>query len=233
MNHRMREFLVLGTLSLASIACSTEDSLDIGSTGSKLSDYADRWEGYSEAYMFSSGDHTSDQLRITLDATGNGTVEVGDQAVYPPPTDPNVGYPGGRAFAGDLVSGLRYPIQNARVEGDRLRFQFSLTDPWQPWCALQTPIPADDGATYHCSRHGYRDAGGCFEVGATPPRPLDCGKLSLCWGTPAICACTASGCAAIQIINLELDASLEDAGTKLVGTLVTHSARVTVRLNRR
>ena len=35
----------------------------------------------------------SDRVRLTIAANGQGTFEVGNAALLPPPTDPNVGYP--------------------------------------------------------------------------------------------------------------------------------------------
>src|SRR4051812_34615530 len=90
---------VLLLVALASpFACSSatsrtsEEPIDIakGRIGERLEDYAAHWEGYAEANSFADG---SDKVRITLDASGDGTLEIGDSAPMPPATDPSVGYP--------------------------------------------------------------------------------------------------------------------------------------------
>src|SRR5450432_936374 len=76
-----------------SAACSGGGAVNIGNTaviGSQLSDYAASWDGYAEAYTFMPDG--SDRVRLTIDANGQGTLEVGNAALLPPPTDPNVGY---------------------------------------------------------------------------------------------------------------------------------------------
>ncbi|HEY4392953.1 MAG TPA: hypothetical protein VGP64_02775, partial [Polyangia bacterium] len=75
-------------------ACSGNTPVNIGNTsmiGAQLSDYAASWDGFAETYTFSPDG--SDRVRLTLDASGQGTLEIGDAALLPPPTDPNVGYP--------------------------------------------------------------------------------------------------------------------------------------------
>src|SRR5205823_5394415 len=102
-------------------------SVNIGNTnavGSKLSDYAASWDGYAEAYTFMPD--SSDRVRLTISADGHGTVEVGDTALLPPPTDPNVGYPSpgqpqfdGYSLNSGLSGGALYPIYAPRVQESR------------------------------------------------------------------------------------------------------------------
>jgi hypothetical protein len=134
---------VLGALALTPLACSNESTVDIGgNTGSKLSDYAASWDGYAEAFQFESG---SDRIRIVLDANGQGTLEVGDGPMLPPP-DPDVGWPPGVTLDGlvqnqaVLKVGFRYPIQQARVEANRIQLTVTPAELYRPWCQAQTPI---------------------------------------------------------------------------------------------
>lgn len=133
-------------------ACSSGSApVDIGDgkIGEKLEDYAAHWEGYAEAYDFADG---SDKVRLTLDAAGNGRLEIGDSAPLPKATEPDVGYPA--AYSGEptleqfstLFPGFAYTISTATVESARIRFSLN---PWQierDWCALQTPYDSQDGS---------------------------------------------------------------------------------------
>jgi hypothetical protein len=143
----VRTRALLGLLCGAGIplGCSGS-SVNIGNTnaiGSQLSDYAATWDGYAEAYTFMPD--SSDRVRLTIGADGHGTVEVGDTALLPPPTDPNVGYPsaGQPQFAYGLNSGLAggalYPIYAARVQESRIQAGLKPNDYYGAWCALQTP----------------------------------------------------------------------------------------------
>jgi hypothetical protein len=130
-----------------SAACSGGGAVNIGNTnavGSQLSDYAASWDGYAEAYTFMPD--SSDRVRLTIGADGQGTVEVGDAALLPPPTDPNVGYPSrgqpqsdGSGLNSGLAGGVLYPIYAARVQESRIQAGLKPNDYYGAWCALQTP----------------------------------------------------------------------------------------------
>jgi len=132
-------------------ACSSNGLVPTNThTGSKLSDYAASWDGYAEAYTFMPSG--SDRVRLTIDANGQGTLRVGDGTLFPPPTDPNVGYPpgsitgpdAGNAFqAGNnfvLGEGALYPINAPQVQTDRIQFGLKPNDYYGTWCSLQTPV---------------------------------------------------------------------------------------------
>jgi hypothetical protein len=157
----------------AGAACSSASApVDIGDswTGQKLEDYAAHWEGYAEAHDFADG---SDKVKLTLDASGNGTLEIGDSAPLPVATNPNVGYPasfGGRLdfeqFS-TLFPGFAYTIGTATVESARIRFSLN---PWQierDWCALQTSYDSQSGGSGGGS--GDWGFGGTGGSGGIPP----------------------------------------------------------------
>ncbi len=162
-------------LSLAAVlatgwACSSAGTpVDIGDgrTGQKLEDYAAHWVGYAEAHDFADG---SDQVKLTLDASGNGTLEIGDSPPLPIATDPNVGYP--PSFTGMdifdqftyLFPGFAYAINPATVESARIRFTLN---PWQvarDWCALQTSYDTQAGGG--AGGGGAGGGGGVIGAGA-------------------------------------------------------------------
>jgi hypothetical protein len=128
------------------VACSGDKPVNIGNTsviGSQLSDYAATWDGYAEAYTFAPDG--TDHVRLTIGADGQGTLEVGNQALYAPPTDPNVGYPPGTDFskAGyfqqpPIWEGFLYPVYNAQVQTDRIQVGIKPNDIFSTWCGLQT-----------------------------------------------------------------------------------------------
>ncbi len=127
------------------VACSG-DKANIGNTnaiGSQLSDYAATWDGYAEAYTFAPDN--SDHVRLTIAANGQGTLEVGNQPLVLPATDPNLGYPPSNENPKDTVTppiweGVQYPIYGAQVQADRIQVGIKPNDYYASWCALQTPF---------------------------------------------------------------------------------------------
>jgi hypothetical protein len=146
MNIKMSSTRLAMLLPLAGtpLACSGGGSVNIGETqavGSKLSDYAASWDGYAEAFTFMPSG--SDRIRVIIDANGQGTLQLGDATPYPPPTDPNVGYPPGvDSFqTGDaFIEGVLYPVHAARVQTERIQLGLKPRDLYAPWCMLQTPV---------------------------------------------------------------------------------------------
>jgi hypothetical protein len=240
------------------LACSGGGTVNIGDTtviGSQLSDYAASWDGYAEAYTFQPSG--SDRVRLTIDKNGQGTLQVGDGALLPPPTDPSVGYPPGAdpsVAISELREGFLYPIYAAQVQTNRIQLGINPTDLFAQWCALQTSYPSsgasDAGTTYSCAPNwpnfetGAGDAGGgtCNLVnpdGGTDT--IDCDKLILCFASWAVCSCTATSCTNIQVASgtpadrytTELDGAMDKTGSTLTGTLVIDDgARVTVHLQK-
>src|SRR5262245_32135807 len=99
----------------------------LGVDRSALSSYAAVWEGYAEAYEFSSG---SDRVRLVLDANGAGTFSFGVGEPLPQPTDPDAAFPfqpaegpTGYGFAAvpNPLEGFAYGVSGALVEDERLR----------------------------------------------------------------------------------------------------------------
>jgi hypothetical protein len=118
--------------------------------GSQLSDDAATWEGYAEAYTFMPDG--SDRVRLTIGADGQGTFQVGNTALLPPPTDPNVGFPTGQPdpLTGPtqgLSGGVLYPVYAAQVQEDRIQAGLKPNDYYSAWCALQTPYRVLEGYT--------------------------------------------------------------------------------------
>jgi hypothetical protein len=229
-------------------ACSNQGQVDIGDPiGSNLVDYAGNWDGYAEAYMFHYGN--SDRVRLSINPDGVGTMEVGDAALLPAPTNPDVGYPPVPSvdpmfgIIGTLRDGVEYPVHDAAVESSRIRFKVNTFDMYGPWCEIQTPTLLASGS-YSCADSsnvtGLASSpdGNCQKVAPDGSmQTVDCGKYILCAGS-SVCDCTPSGCTAQEAPNpavppVLFDAALEQEGSRLVGTLQVDSAtRVIVRMQR-
>lgn len=235
---KTRGLVLCGVLAAVS-GCSSKDEVDIGDenaakTGERLSDYADVWEGYAEAYEFADG---SDKLRIVLDAEGNGSLVVGDSAE--PVVDAEHPW---RPGQDGLVPGFRYTVRAASVAASRLTFSAQRSESFADFCELQTPFPADPRMpdAYFCvprGENGFDDKDTCWiRVEGEEKRYLDCALYEACTGT---CQCTSTGCGIPQRSTddsgyfSQMDASLTDGGDVLTGTFVPWAeVRVTVRLER-
>lgn len=236
--------IVLVTCVSALSGCASNKPVDLGddktgTTAQGLADYEGAWDGYVEAYKFASG---SDRLRITLDAEGQGTIEVGDAPAIPPFTDPNVGYPTTDPPSEDAYldthEGYGYPVGDAAVHDGRITFTAWTSDLQKAWCEAQTSYVDDNalwGTGHSCLGVGdwtewtSQPDGTCVDVGGTA---LDCGFITMC---RLVCTCDASGCTSGRMFEhtkLQVDGALETDGQTLAGTLVLPDARATIRLER-
>ena len=201
--------LLLLTAASAFWACSSESSpVDIGDsrTGEKLEDYAAVWEGYAEAHDFADG---SDHVKVTLDAAGNGTFEVGNSAPLPPMTDREaLPYSEQLNATIDPAPGGSYPIRVATVESARIRFSINPREIDRDWCALQTSYPYafPNGVTlYSCIPMGSNcvqdsDTTCRFQDGPAAGTSVHYRKIQLCTNFRAanVCSCDAQGCSVFE-----------------------------------
>jgi hypothetical protein len=174
-----------------SAACSGGGTVNIGNTnavGSQLSDYAASWDGYAEAYTFTPDG--SDHVRLTIGSSGQGTLEVGDQPLLAPPTDPTVGYPPGESSmqAGlgypntGLNEGVLFPIYDAQIQTDRIQVGIKPNDLYAAWCALQTPTSTSYKEELLNVDAGPPGAPGAYTrvaVDAGPDLPADSGVTTV------------------------------------------------------
>jgi hypothetical protein len=222
-----------------SVDCSSQKDVDIGNSGpgSALSDYSATWVGYTEAFMF---DPTSDQIQLTLDSQGHGTLVVGDDPMpslsLPTTVDgENPFYP---LPPNKLVPGYAYPVYNSVVEVGRLRTWVNDLEPYRSFCEQQTPVPDDIfPGMYGCAGRWGTSCDGAIAETCTQLNPntgetivLSAAQFDLCLGNNRVCACQASGCS-LPPPDVELDAALESDGTQLVGSLAI-GQNITVRMTR-
>jgi hypothetical protein len=252
-NARTNTLMVLLSVATAGVGCSGGGSVEIGSAqtvGAELSDYAATWDGYVEAFNF--WPDGSDRVRLTIDASGQGTFEIGNAAPLAAATDPNVGYPSitqtntsGTGTATSLFEGFRYPIHAATVATDRIQLGVDPNELYAGWCQLQTSYDwtAQNGG-YNCvplpeTENFEPSTGVCtlnFSDGTK--QTVDCLKWDECFMS-SVCACTSGGCVAntapagarASQYGVELDGVLDTSGTTLTAT-VTGFGRVTVVLKK-
>lgn len=244
MNTKLGVGIVLGAL--VALACS-EAPVDIGDentqkTGESLSDYAGSWSGYAEAFTFEAAG-SSDRVRLLIDEHGNGSLQVGEGAASVPTLDVDVAPAGPwSSFSSDfavntLVEGYRYTLNDVRVEDRRLRFTVDPLELFRPWCQAQVPMGTDVlGRVISppvCHLNAYMDfeSSTCMDLDSSGnPFALDCGTLKLCF---SYCVCTETSCDASLLGTAgagtsrggpedvyEADLSLDEDGTRIVGTLL-------------
>ncbi len=240
---RIARLLFLGLVA-APFGCSDGGQVNIGNTetlGGKLSDYAATWDGYAQLSTFSDG---SDRVRLTIDAEGHGTLQVGDSPPLPPPTDAHVGYPPGAGnmfMAGQLnppFPGFAYPLHGTRVQSRRIQLAIDFNDVYAGWCAIQTPVStgtdADTGAeTFGCSppftmiEHATPSSPSCTVTKLDGTSQVaDCGWLTLCSLPATTCTCTATACTAALVPDgapggqypFQFDGRLDATGSTLTGS---------------
>lgn len=258
-NERTRILVALLCSAGAPLACSDGGAVNIGNTtslGAQLSDYAATWDGYAEATTFSDG---SDHVHLTIDASGQGFLVVGDSAPLPAPTDPTVGYPpgAGNEFQTGSINppfpGFPYPLHAAAVDSDRIQVGIDLNDAYSAWCAIEPPVavttnPNGGDGGYGCAPsftkidHPNPDGSCTLYAADGTIETADCGWLTLCWLGP-VCTCTATACSAtltpdgmpVTQYPGELDGALDSTGTTLTATfrLGTGAGGVTVVLKKK
>src|SRR5690349_6206235 len=227
-------------LSLIGLAQGCADrAIDIGDDtpprviGASLSDYEGVWEGYTEAFSF---EDASDKIRIMLDGSGNGVLEVGDSGELPPPVA-GENYPpseddwgGPSRYSSTLVPGFSYPLFDASLttENDQSRIQLKTqrSKLFEEWCSLFTPVLDEtnsnvngNGEVWSCVRTARFTAdglGNSFYADA-PRTPVSCNPFDCMFA----CRCTEASCGlAEEVHELVLGGKLEEGGEVLEGTLL-------------
>jgi hypothetical protein len=210
------------------VGCGAE-SVDMGDNDPDT--LAGTWVGSLLYEVFLTNPQT---LRLEIDATGHGTLLVGDTPL-PPPTNPAVGYPPeAQADAGEatglllhLYDGVTYPTENVQVSGTNLSFAVDAMHAFDPWCRLQVPFFADGG--YRCRENlgvqVEREGGKrCYEYpNGVRGEEEDCLAIYLCSiDNLKGCLCTATECTAGSVSgdwDVTFDLELSDDGSVLRGPL--------------
>ena len=239
--NRQIQLATMMVFAIVHAACGNSEPVNIGDIaklGASLSDYQGTWDGYVEASEFADG---SDRIRISLDANGNGVIEVGDSAALPPPVagkgyplqdpnDPECQSPLSASKIGSLIPGFSYPVTAAKVEERRVRFSTASSDLYREWCALMTPVLDEVNSTatdpvYSClpNTTGFFVDEQCY----LDTEPVDCCLLT-CLN---VCECDSDGCTAPDDQDVSFDGALQADGNELEGTLAIGD-RMTVRLMR-
>jgi hypothetical protein len=226
---------------IAALACSEGAPIDLGNEQAQLSDFVGSWDGYAEGYTFYEG--RSDRVRLTVNAAGTGTFEVGDANPLPPATNPDLAPPSELDYPG-LRDGFVYSVHDVTVQAGRIRFAFDLAEPLDSWCVIQTPFELESGQ-FSCAPLDdvvFLDEGGsinrddqCRVVDdAGNEAPIACFKVFAC--DRGACACTAGGCGYGRNGTAGVDAVLEIGGQSITGTLIpvqeSPENRLTIRLRR-
>lgn len=238
-------------------ACGGEPPrVDLGSNVAKLSDYAASWDGYAEAEKFPTGN--SDRVRLLLDATGAGTLEVGEGAPLPVPTQAEGGYlTDGVMHAQEDIAlfrdGFKYPVHAARVDAGRIRLGIDPLEIFGAWCAFAPPVTNSGVPSgYSCAAEGggfsfdpmvcdyqYTDANGVHQM-----ITVDCGIYLTCIGrNPCTCSATSCGPHVIEgdvgdpdAYPIVIDGAIDATGSSVTGTLAIKDGgtteRITIRLHK-
>jgi hypothetical protein len=175
------------------------------------------------------------RLELTLDASGHGTLLVGETP-NAAPTDPARGYPeeaqADAAVATGLLlhlyDGMSYGLMSVNANAGRLNFEVDALEAFEPICALQTPIETNFG--YRCLDNlgGGVDRSSepqrCYEGAYDSPdrRDVDCLLLFLCSiDLTRGCRCSETSCSASdggRPARVHFELALDSAGATLDGS---------------
>jgi hypothetical protein len=180
-------------------------------------------------------------LELTLAADGAGRLRFGSASAPAPAVDAARGYlcsaPGASTCTppGGFVPGFEYALSSVSARGSILSFRALLDQPWDGWCALQTPLEQTTSGcpTYYDIEPSYLSpvfGETCSVLGAQGRVEIDCDRLATVERRP--CACTASGCSAARSRQLDVYLRLIAPGV-LEGALWFERERaLVVRLDR-
>jgi hypothetical protein len=140
-----------------------------------------------------------------------GTITWGEPQTLEPATDPDAEYlEAGINYKNPFrVDGFAYTLFDIRLDGPRLRFTSSLAQPYESWCALQTPVWVPDLSQYSCGPNvSARVAGDhCYMLDGTE---VNCVRLGTCNTVSPPCACDAEQCqASFEVLGDQLDLRLD------------------------
>ncbi|MEN9581096.1 MAG: hypothetical protein RJA70_4105, partial [Pseudomonadota bacterium] len=133
----LSSIIVLASCSSGSVEPVNLGDDQVDSVELSLSSFEGSWDGYVEAYQFPSG---SDRLRIVLDASGHGGIELGEAPPIPPFRDPTKRYPEGVGMYSEELAfeGFAYPALEAEVIDGRIKLSSELNALYKDFCAAQT-----------------------------------------------------------------------------------------------
>ena len=161
------------------------------------------WSGYVQG---SGAGRYPDMGNLTITLGGDdealcGTVTFGPPEPLAPATDPEANYPPGYEAAEVLVpvAGFSYTLMNPSLSGSRVQFQIVLSEPFQSWCQLQTPIYTHSTNTgWSCTPNAttQHTAQGCRQVDECTGEEVfvPCDQFDTCLNIEPRCACNSSGC---------------------------------------
>jgi len=175
------------------------------------------WEGYFEG---------GDDVTLVLGADGSGTYYVGERRDFDPPTDPDTGYlcladpTPELPCAADLMEGFAYSVQGASVDARRVQFSVNNKEPWNDWCALQTPLRQSPSrcefSTFPGEYEGYGTTHDrCFLENVDDPNTeeRDCAWLHLAF--TGVCECNSQECFSSQLGGNSFDLTANEEFTEL------------------
>ncbi len=163
-----------------------------------------RWDGFIGEHVF-----PSDIVSLDIAADGTGTLVFGTKPPPPPPASADEGYLCDYDETLDMLSdactlrgpheGIRYELRAIQSRDDSwLQFAVRVREPWNAWCAMQTPNqftlnpPCHFGVGPDARNYSFSEAG-CT---ATAPDgsliALDCDYLATLSSIP--CTCAKDGC---------------------------------------
>jgi hypothetical protein len=203
-------------------------------TDPDLSDLVGIWQGQVEDFYL----RPVKEVRLIINGASHeaglcGLVIWGTRSAPPPPEDPDAVYPssdywepfgvGGRpGYLLTPIDGFPYTIVNSGERLPTVRLATRLGEPWQSYCALQTPLYSGDSA-WACTEQGHttwidlEPSSACTVSnanGVTTYTQFHCGA---CQGPSPFCVCNEESCGVTTYETQTFDLALSSDGMTLTG----------------
>lgn len=175
---------------------------------------------YRGRYFSSPADFTLNRIELTFSSLSEseveGTIVFGDARLELPKMDVTTSYPavsgewaagGGAGWSPVVFEGHPYPVTGT-LSGGRLRLEYDIRGPFEPWCAAQESLfvpeaaRLDPGVAYSCTPYtnpGFSCGGPepcTIFADGLPTLEVDMPHHEMC--AAGICACDESGCAVLD-----------------------------------
>jgi len=202
------------------ISCTLLAGAALASTGCGLLDAVPgTWSGQIQLLQFPTGSNAIHLTIATATASSvTGKVLFGGGPMLAPATNAAALYPPSAATlpANDTpeggldIEGFEYTIAEGSFAGSQLQFEVDVSELWESWCKLQTPVVME-------TPHPTPGAPTTFWCGPPGVPPNGTNAQNQC---PGFCTCTETACTAQPVSVSPISFDMNQSGDQLSGSVL-------------